>query len=412
MKNFGSIFHKWAKIALFVLSSIAIVLLVGAFALQKWADSQVESANLAFSKIDKNKSAELSLDLSGESKSESNAKSQIYAYEARVHFERLDFLLRSRTISHIDIKDIAWASGIDSTAIKSIESHNRRLSFTTTQNLALDSGANLGTMNFKMDFCSIAKGIIKYYLMMAILFTLMLFCCKIFQNEIARFFYLIKTESLPQILYQSYKNINPLYRHTFWIVFIACNVVFGFHTIHFLWGNHDWNMVFGNNDAFLNLYEGRYTQGIIRFIQWEQLLPIFNNILAFASLALASVWLCMYLNIQRKLWLWASIGLLLTLQPFTLVKMYYAYQITGDFFAVAIGILGFVLAKKAGESSPNHLNNSGVGNSLSLSLSLVAQRHILFAFYLSSAFIGLSLVFSPLLIPRLFCYVAGLLPLC
>ena len=45
--NFSDIFPKWAKIALFILSSIAIVLLVGAFALQKWADSQVESANLA-----------------------------------------------------------------------------------------------------------------------------------------------------------------------------------------------------------------------------------------------------------------------------------------------------------------------------------------------------------------------------
>ena len=37
--NFSDIFPKWAKIALFVLSSIAIALLSVAFALQKWADS-------------------------------------------------------------------------------------------------------------------------------------------------------------------------------------------------------------------------------------------------------------------------------------------------------------------------------------------------------------------------------------
>ncbi len=166
MKNFSDIFPKWAKIALFVLSGIAIVLLVGAFALQKWADSQVESANLAFSKIDKNKSAELE-----------NA----YAYEARVHFERLDFLLRSRTISHIDIKDIAWVSGIDSTAIKSIETHNRRLSFTTTQNLALDSGANLGTMNFKMDFAPLPSVIAWYYLWIA--FAVIFVCMALFFSK-------------------------------------------------------------------------------------------------------------------------------------------------------------------------------------------------------------------------------------
>ena len=181
MKNFSDIFPKWAKIALFVLSGIAIVLLSVAFALQKWADSQVESANLTLTKFDKSKSADLNLDLSGESKSESNAKSQIYAYEARVHFSRLDFLLRSRTISHIDIKDIVWVSGIDLTAIKSIESHNRRLSFTTTQKLTLDSGANLGTMSFKIDFAPLPSAIAWYYLWIA--FAVIFVCMALFFSK-------------------------------------------------------------------------------------------------------------------------------------------------------------------------------------------------------------------------------------
>ena len=121
----------------------------------KWADSQVEGANLAFNKIDKNKSAELS------------GESQIYAYEARVRFSRLDFLLRSKSISHIDLQSVSWANGIDSNAIKSIETHNRRLNFTTTQKLALDSGANLGTMSFKMDFTALPTAIAWYYLWIA-----------------------------------------------------------------------------------------------------------------------------------------------------------------------------------------------------------------------------------------------------
>ena len=166
MKNFSDIFPKWARISFIVLSSIAIVLLVGVFALQKWADSQVESANLTLTKFDKSKSAELE-----------NA----YAYEARVHFSRLDFLLRSRTISHIDIKDIAWANGIDLTAIKSIETHNRRLNFTTTQNLALDSGANLGTMNFKIDFAPLPSAIAWYYLWIA--FAVIFVCMALFFSK-------------------------------------------------------------------------------------------------------------------------------------------------------------------------------------------------------------------------------------
>ena len=181
MKNFGGIFPKWAKIALFVLSGIAIVLLSVAFALQKWADSQVESANLTLTKFDKSKSAELSFDLSGESKSESNAKSQIYAYEARVHFERLDFLLRSRSISRIDLQSVDWANGIDSTAIKSVEAQKRRLFFTTTQKLDLDSGANLGTMSFKMDFSPLPSAIAWYYLWIA--FAVIFVCMALFFSK-------------------------------------------------------------------------------------------------------------------------------------------------------------------------------------------------------------------------------------
>ncbi len=151
MKNLSEIFKlpKWAKISLVALSAIAFSLLVAVFALQSWADSQVESANLTFSKIDRAKSAELE---------------NGYAYEAKVHFQRLEFLLRSKSISKINITNIAW-SGVDSSAITSYESHNnRRVKFTTTQNLALDSGANLGTMSYKIDFSPCANAILFYYI--------------------------------------------------------------------------------------------------------------------------------------------------------------------------------------------------------------------------------------------------------
>lgn len=198
----------------------------------------------------------------------------------------------------------------------------------------------------------------------------MLFCCKIFQNEVARFFYLIKTESLPQILYKSYKNINPLYRHTFWIVFIACNVVFGFDTAQFLWGCESWGMTFGNIGGNWAVGQGRWTQNaIVPYLTQDLVLPILNNALAFFALSLASVWLCIYLNITRKVWIWATIGLILTLSPFTLARMYFTYQVAGLFIAVAIGILGFVLAKKAGESSANIANlarNGGGGIAIGL----------------------------------------------
>ena len=339
MKNLGEIFRlpKWAKISLVALSGVAIALLVSVFALQSWADSQVESANLTFSKVDKAKSAELENE---------------YAYEARVHFARLDFLLRSHTISYIDLEKIAWESGVDSSAIQSIETHNRRLDFTTTQQLNLDSGANLGTMSYKMDFSPLMGAIVKYYITLMVLFVLALCFYNVFKSEVHRFFVFLKAESLPQSLWQGYKNINPLYRHTFWIVFIACNIVFGFDTAQFLWGRESWGATFDKIGGNWAVTQGRWTQNIIvPYLTQDLILPILNNVLAFIALSIASILLCIYLNITRKLWIWAIVGFVLTLQPFSLARMYFTYQVAGLFIAVAIGILGFVLAKKAGEYS-------------------------------------------------------------
>lgn len=354
MKNLGEIFAlpKWAKISLVALSGVAIALLVAVFALQKWADNQLESAQISFSKIDRAKSADLE-----------NA----YAYEARVHFARLDFLLRSRTISRIDLVNVAWDSSIDLSAIRSVESQKRRLFFTTTQNLALDSGANLGTMSYKMDFAPFSKAIIKYYVALMVLFVLTLCCYNVFKNEINslynRFIKILQAESLPNVLWQSYKNINPLYRHTFWIVFIACNIVFGFDTAQFLWGRESWGPTFDKIGGNWVVAQGRWTQNVIAtYLTQDLVLPILNNVLAFIALSVASILLCAYLNITRKLWIWAIIGLTLTLSPFTLARMYFSYQVAGLFIAVAIGVLGFILARKAGEYSATAQIVGGGGN--------------------------------------------------
>ena len=112
---------------------------------------------------------------------------------------------------------------------------------------------------------------------------------------------------------------------------------------------------------------GRWSQNAIAPLLTQDLvLPFLNNMLSFFAISVASILLCSYLNITRKVWIWATIGLILTLSPFTLARMYFTYQVAGLFIAVAIGILGFILAKKAGESNSNQ---NSVDNSLSLSLS-------------------------------------------
>ena len=340
---------KWAKIFLGVLSVVAVAGLLGAFALQSWAKDKIQHGEFVLNGTDK----------SWQERLESG-----FTYDSRLYFEKADFLLRSKVIAYIDIMDISWVSPIDKNAIIELKSQNRHIKFSTSQNLSEFNGQKLGVVEYKMDFSPLFKTILWYYVLIICLCLFVSFAYRLlYLTENGKISPFLNQISLPQALWQGYKAINPLYRHTFWIVFIALNLVFGFHTVQFLWGMEDWMHGLSNeHNALMTASQGRYTQNIISmFIEGGNTLPILNNLLSFAALSLASVWLCMYLNIQRKLYIWVIVGLVLTLQPFTLARMYFTYQVVGLFIAVAIGILGFVLAKKAGEYSINSAQNWGGG---------------------------------------------------
>ena len=49
----------------------------------------------------------------------------------------------------------------------------------------------------------------------------------------------LRFDSIIEKLKSQYKNIDSVYKKAFWVVFLALNIVFIFHTINFMWGNHD-----------------------------------------------------------------------------------------------------------------------------------------------------------------------------
>lgn len=342
---------KWAKIFLAVLSVVAVAGLLGTFALQSWAKDKIQHGEFVLNGVDKGWQKRLE---SG------------FAYDSRLYFERADFLLRSKVIAYIDIRDISWVSPIDKNAIIELKSQNRHIKFSTSQNLSEFNGQKLGVVEYKMDFSPLFKTILWYYVLIICLCLFVSFTYRLlYLTENGKISPFLNQISLPQALWQGYKAINPLYRHTFWIVFIACNVVFGFDTAQFLWGRESWWPTFGGDMGTWMVEQGRYTQNAIAvYLTQNLVLPILNNILAFAALSVASILLCVYLNITRKLWVWVVVGFVLTLSPFTLARMYFTYQVVGLFIAVAIGILGFVLAKKAGECGLNSAQNGGGGGRL------------------------------------------------
>lgn len=149
-------------------------------------------------------------------------------------------------------------------------------------------------------------------------------------------------------LSEKYKKIPELYKKNFWIVFIAVNFVFLFHTINFLWGNHDWLAIrYGLGwDSFF--YNGRYSAVAIKMLLLKgQVLPILNNLLAFAGFSLASVALMSYWKAPQNLRQRVILCLLLTCTPFTNVWLWFAYHSVENLTAPLFVILGLIFALKS-----------------------------------------------------------------
>lgn len=83
-------------------------------------------------------------------------------YKARIRFESLEFLLRSRTISRIDVVQIAWADGVNPAAISEIKTQNRYLAFVSTEPISANA-ENLGVLSYTISFTPLIKTICVYY---------------------------------------------------------------------------------------------------------------------------------------------------------------------------------------------------------------------------------------------------------
>lgn len=151
-----------------------------------------------------------------------------------------------------------------------------------------------------------------------------------------------------------YNGINPVYRKSFWVVFIILNIVFGFHTINCMSGNHDWDSVLFKTKVTEDFYMGRYGAHLIKTILFGgQYLPILTNMLAFAGLALTAVFLGIYWKLPKKISVFIICGLLLSVQPFTLEWLYYILELPDFYIAPAVIVAGFLAAEKsAGKAWP------------------------------------------------------------
>ena len=158
---------KWAKIFLGVLSVVAVAGLLGTFALQSWAKDKIQHGEFVLNGTDKGWQERLE---SG------------FAYDSRLYFEKADFLLRSKVIAYIDIRDISWVLPIDKNAVSELKSANRHIKFSTSQNLSEFNGQKLGVVEYKMDFSPLIETIVRYYVLIVVFVAVFWALWRVFVN--------------------------------------------------------------------------------------------------------------------------------------------------------------------------------------------------------------------------------------
>ncbi|MDR0486089.1 MAG: hypothetical protein LBH29_05110, partial [Elusimicrobiota bacterium] len=132
-------------------------------------------------------------------------------------------------------------------------------------------------------------------------------------------------KDIVEVLYNKQKEILPLYKKSFLIVFLGLNIVFAFDTFSFMFHNHDWDWaVFNMMPVNFRISIGRYSPRFMDFIlQRSELLPVGINAVSFIGISLAAVLLCIYWRVPKNLFSYSLIGFLLTLQPYIISWLFY-----------------------------------------------------------------------------------------
>ena len=136
------------------------------------------------------------------------------------------------------------------------------------------------------------------------------------------------------------------------ISYIIINLAFLFHSLNFMWGNHD--VKFVKEQLFLNsgLFEGRFTQFIPHFILTNgQILPILNNLIGFLFLTLGLWLLAKYWNVPQTRLNYILFIAFFSTQPYTLSWLYFTFITISCLLWVFVAILGLYISSFINQSA-------------------------------------------------------------
>lgn len=152
------------------------------------------------------------------------------------------------------------------------------------------------------------------------------------------------------------KKINLLPDKTdlkIWLIsFCIINFAFLYHSLNFMWGNHDVEFIKKELLLSSGLFEGRFTQFIPhRLLTSGQILPILNNLLGFGFLTVGLWILAKYWNIKKSVIGYVLFISFAATQPYTLSWMYFTFITLSCLFWTLLSALGLYVSERINESS-------------------------------------------------------------
>ena len=133
---------------------------------------------------------------------------------------------------------------------------------------------------------------------------------------------------LTAILRRRLNKADGIFWSAFFAAFIALNLIFLYHGIAFLFGDHDWRYLRDGVPLNAGLFEGRFTQFIaINLLSQGEILPLINNVLGFAGFSFGIALLARYWQIPHKKTPYILFALFVSITPYILSFMYFAFLI-------------------------------------------------------------------------------------
>ena len=153
--------------------------------------------------------------------------------------------------------------------------------------------------------------------------------------------------SLKDTLSNRLKNTDRPFWSAFVAAFTALNILFLFHSAHYLFGDHDWQYVKSGVPLTAGLFEGRFTQFIlINLLTRGEILPIVNNLTGFAGYSLGLALLARYWQLPHNKQAYILFALFGAVTPYILSFMYFAFLILPVLTWSAFVIGGMLIAEK------------------------------------------------------------------